>query len=86
MSRIHFTFYLDIRYQYPGTDNTEKVIKSVINSEHAIVLYRIREEMQNDRQLQILYKRILKEDWEKHRTDKSINQLYSLKEVICCRW
>ena len=31
-----------------GTDSTEKVTKSVINSEHAVVLYHIRDETQND--------------------------------------
>ena len=49
-----------------GMDGTEKVIKSVINSEHAIVLDRIREETRNDKQLRKIYKRIIREDWEKH--------------------
>ena len=62
-----------------GTDNTEKVIKSVIHSEHAIVLDQIREETQKDRQLQKAYKRILIEDWEKHRNDTDINKFYSIK-------
>ena len=63
-----------------GTDNTEKVIESAINFENAID--RIREEMQNDRQLQTLYKKILKEVWEKHRKDPAISQCYSLKEEL----
>ena len=62
-----------------GTDNTEKVIKSVIHSEHAIVLDQIREETQKDRQLQKAYKRILTEDWEKHMNDTDISKFYSIK-------
>ena len=46
---------LDFLSRHPlpisGTDNTEKVIKSVITSEHAIVLDHIKEETQKDRQL-----------------------------------
>ena len=47
-----------------GTDGTEKVVKSVINAEHAVVLDKIREETQNDMQLRKLYRRIQREDWE----------------------
>lgn len=46
---------LDFLYRHPlpvsGTDNTENVIKSVMNSEHAILLGHIKEETQKDRQL-----------------------------------
>ena len=74
---------LDFLSRHPlpisGTDNTEKVIKSVITSEHAIVLDHIKEETQKDRQLQKLYSRILKEDWEKHRKDTDISPFYSIK-------
>ena len=62
-----------------GSDNTEKVIKSVIHSEHVIVLDQIREEKQKDRQLQKVYKRILIEDWEKQRKDTDISKFYSIK-------
>ena len=65
-----------------GTDGTEKVIKSVINSEHAIVLDRIREETRNDKQLRKIYKRILREDWEKHRKDTDISQFYNIKQEL----
>ncbi len=47
---------LDFLSRHPlpenGTDNTEKVIKYTIESEHAIVLDRITEETARDKQLQ----------------------------------
>ena len=77
---------LDFLSRHPlpvsGTDNTEKIIKNVINAEHAIVLDSTRKETRNDGQLQKLYKRILKEDWEKHRKDPDIHQFYSIKEEL----
>ena len=77
---------LDFLSRHPlpvsGTDSTEKVIKSVINSEHAVVLDHIREETQNDKQLKKLCDRIMKEDWEKHRKDADISQFYSIKDEL----
>ncbi|MCG8047363.1 MAG: DDE-type integrase/transposase/recombinase, partial [Candidatus Thiodiazotropha taylori] len=77
---------LDFLSRHPlaetGTDNTEKIIKNVINAEHAVVLDRIRKETRQDRQLQKLYQRILKEDWEKYRRDHDINQFYSMKDEL----
>ena len=45
-----------------GSDNTEKVVKSVLTAEHTVVLDQIRKETAKDNQLQKLYKRIVKED------------------------
>ena len=77
---------LDFLSRHPlpvsGTDNTEKIIKTVINAEHAIVLDSIRKETRNDGQLQKLYKRILEEVWEKHRKDPDLHQFYSIKEEL----
>ena len=56
-----------------GTDSTEKVVKSILIAEHAVVLDRIRKETGKDKQLQKLYKRIVKEDWQKHRKDHDIS-------------
>ena len=42
----------------------------------------IREETAKDKQLQKLYQRILKEDWEKYRKDEYINPYYSIKEEL----
>ena len=55
-----------------GTDNTEKVIKSIAETEHAIVLDRIKAETSKDKQLQKLHKRIVKEDWDRHKKDMDI--------------
>ena len=57
-----------------GTDNTEKDVKSVLTTEHAVVIDRIRKETAGDKQLQKLYKRIIKEDWQKHRKNDDIKQ------------
>ena len=77
---------LDFLSRHPlpvsGSDNTEKVIKSVIEAEHAIVIDKIRDETRKDKQLQRLYETILKEDWEKRRKDVLISQFYSLKEEL----
>ena len=77
---------LDFLSRHPlpvsGTDNTEKIVKSVINAEHAVVLDHIREETQNDRQLKKLRGIITREDWEKHRKDSDIIQFYSIKDEL----
>ena len=77
---------LDFLSRHPlpitGSDNTERIIKCIIEAEHAIVLDHIREETAKDKQLQKLYQRIQKEDWEKYRKDKYINPYYSIKEEL----
>ena len=45
-----------------GTDNTEKVVKRILTAEHAVELDSTRKENAKDKQLQKLYKRIVKED------------------------
>ena len=55
-----------------GSDNTEKVVKSVLTAEHAVVLDRIRKETAKDNQLQKLYKRIVK------KTDRSTEKTATL--------
>ena len=65
-----------------GSDNTEKVVKSVLTAEHAIVLDRIRKETAKDNQLQKLYKRIVKEDWQKHRKDSDIVPFFSIRHEL----
>ena len=77
---------LDFLSRHPlpitGSGNTERIIKSIIEAEHAIVLDHIREETAKDKQLQKLYQRIQNEDWEKYRKDKYINPYYSIKEEL----
>lgn len=65
-----------------GTDNTEKVVKSILIAEHAIVLDRIREETTKDKQLQKLYQRILNEDWERYRKDTDIVPFYNIRHEL----
>ena len=65
-----------------GSDNTEKVVKSVFTAEHAVVLDRIRKETAKDNQLQKLYKRIVKEDWQKHRKDSDIVPFFSIRHEL----
>ena len=65
-----------------GSDNTEKVVKSVLTAEHAVVLDRIRKETAKDNQLQKLYKRIVKEDWQKHRKDSDIVPFFSIRHEL----
>ena len=65
-----------------GSDNTEKVIKSIINAEHTVVLDNIRLETSKDKQLQKLQRRIIKEDWENHRKDTEIYQFYSIRKEL----
>ena len=43
-----------------------------MNTEHAVVVTRIREETEKDEVIQRLAKRIAKGDWEKHKKDKDL--------------
>ena len=65
-----------------GTDRTEKIVKSILIAEHAVVLDRIRKETGKDKQLQKLYKRIVKEDWQKHRKDHDTSPFYSIRHEL----
>ena len=66
-----------------GTDNTERVIKSILVAEHAIVLECIREETALDSQFRRLYRRIVTEDCqEKRRKDKDIIPFYSIRHDL----
>lgn len=77
---------LDFLSRHPlpvtGTDDTEKVVKSILVAEHAIVLDRIKMETMKDEQLQKLHQRIVSEDWERHRKDKDISQFYSIRHEL----
>ena len=65
-----------------GTDNTENVVKSILTTEHAVVLDRIRKETATDKQLQKLYKRIVQEDWVKHRKNDDIKPFFSIRHEL----
>ena len=55
-----------------GDDSTEKIIRWTVNTEHAVVLTRIREKTPKNEVMQKLVKRIVKGDWEKHKRDKDL--------------
>ena len=67
---------------FTGTDNTEKVVKSILTAEHAVVLDRIRKETTNDKQLLKLYMKKVKEDWLKHRKDQGITLFFSIRHEL----
>ena len=77
---------LDFLSRHPlpesGTDSTEKVIKQVVEADHAVVIERIREETKRDKQLQKLCQRIHDEDWESHRKDPDITPFYSIRHEL----
>ena len=58
-----------------GTHSAEKVVKSILTAEHAVVLDKIRKETEKDKQLNNLCKRRVKEDWQNHRKDHGIMPL-----------
>ena len=57
-------------------------MKSILTAEHAVVFDRIRKETTQDKQLQKLYKRIVKEDWQKHRKDNEIAPYFSIRHEL----
>ena len=67
---------LDFLSRHPlpetGDDSTEKIIRWTMNTEHTVVIARIREETLKDKIKQKLAKRIVKGDWENHRRDKDL--------------
>ena len=78
---------LDFLSRHPlpetGHDSTEKVIKQVVTTEHAVVISRIREETDRDQQLQALTRRISQGDWEQHKKDPEIEPFYAVREDLC---
>ncbi|PFX12680.1 Uncharacterized protein K02A2.6 [Stylophora pistillata] len=77
---------LDFLSRHPlpetGRDETEKIIKWNVNTEHAVVITRIREDTQKDEIMQRLTKRIAKGDWEKHKRDKDVEPYQHVKQEL----
>ena len=77
---------LDFLSRHPmpetGRDTVEKVIKQVVTADHAIVVDRIKQETQDDIQLQKLSERIRNEDWEQHRKDPDIAPFYGIRHEL----
>ena len=65
-----------------GNDDTEKIVKWIVDSEHAVVVGRIREETQKDPKMQKIAKRIAKADWEKHRRDRDVEPFIHVKDEL----
>lgn len=60
-----------------GNDDTKKIIRHTIRTEHAIVIDRIR-----DHQMKKLSAVIQREDRKKHRKDPEIQQSYSVRQNL----
>ena len=77
---------LDFLSRHPlpeaGHDKTEKIIRWNVNTEHAVVVTRIREETQKDEVMQRLAKRIAKGDWEKYKRDKDLEPYLHVKQEL----
>ena len=65
-----------------GDDSTEKIIRWTVNTEHAVVITRIREETLKDEVMQKLAKKIVKGDWEKHKRDKGLEPNLHVKQEL----
>ena len=77
---------LDFLSRHPlpviGNDDTEKVLKAAIATEHAVVLDRIREETSHDRVLRKLSQTIRKGNWENSKRDADLTPFYQVKEEL----
>ena len=77
---------LDFLSRHPlpeaGHDKTEKIIRWNVDTEHAVVVTRIREETQRDEVMQLLAKRIANGDWEKHKREKDLEPYLHLKQGL----
>ena len=77
---------LDFLSRHPlpiiGNNDTEKILKATIETEHAVVLDRIKEETQQDGVMQKLSQTIQRGDWEASRKDVDLAPFYPIKEEI----
>jgi len=73
-----------VRHPLPviGNDNTEKVLKAAINTEHAVVLDRIREEASQDTVMWKLSQTIRKGNWESSKRDADLIPFYQVKDEL----
>ncbi|KAL9953640.1 hypothetical protein ACROYT_G041090 [Oculina patagonica] len=75
---------LDFLSRHPlpvvGNNDTEKILKATIETEHAVVLDRIREETHQDRVLQKLSQTIKKGNWETSKKDVDLAPFYPIKD------
>ena len=76
---------LDFLSRHPlpvvGNNDTEKILKASIETEHAVVLDRIREETHQDRALQKLSQTIKKGNWEASKKDADLAPFYPINPI-----
>ena len=65
-----------------GHDSIERIIKQVVATEHAVLVERIKQETEKDRQLQTLTRRIERGDWEKYKKDLEVEPFYPIREKL----
>ena len=74
---------LDYNSRHPlplvGNDDIEKVIKSMIIAEHAVVLDKFKGETRDDPVMQKLKKAIVSGEWEKYRRDPDVSCFYPIR-------
>lgn len=72
------------RHPVPGgkENSTEKIIRRIVQDEHAVIMPHIKEEAKQDIQMQKLRDRIRNEDWEIFRTDEHISPFYSIRKEL----
>lgn len=77
---------LDFLSRHPlliiGNNDTEKILKTAIEMEHAVVLDRIKEETQKDGVLQKLSQTIKRDDWNVKKRDVDLAPFYPIKDEI----
>ncbi len=77
---------LDFLSRHPlletGDDSTEKMLRAIIQNEHAVVVDEIQRHVKEDKKMQKLRTRIEEEDWEHWRRDPDIAPYYSIKQEL----
>ncbi|CAC5402711.1 unnamed protein product [Mytilus coruscus] len=72
------------RHPFPEKENdeTERMIKAIIHNEHAVILERLQEETNKDKQLFKLKDCILKTNWERNKKDMDIILYYHIRNEL----
>ena len=65
-----------------GNNSTEKILKAAIETEHAVVLDRIKEETHRDTALQKLSTIIKKGNWETSKKDVDLATFYPIRDEL----
>ena len=65
-----------------GNNDTEKILKATVETEHAVVLDSIKGETQRDGVMQKLSQTIQRGDWEASKKDVDLAPFYPIKEEI----